>query len=169
MQVHWPQRIVRFFFGDLALFFRYIGIGALSALLELALFSVAYQYASLPLFLANNGALALAVLFNFAAQRHWTFRVQGGFSRQIRSYVMMQTISALLNNLFVYLLIARWGWFAPLAKFTQIGLVFVWNFSFCKLIVFSNPSATMDPPNESMCHDDQSVCFRSPASGRQEG
>lgn len=146
MRIHWLQRIVRFFFGDGALFFRYIGIGALSALIELVMFSVAYQYASLPLFVANNGALALAVLFNFAAQRHWTFRAQGQFARQIRFYVMMQTISALLNNLLVYLLIARWGWFAPLAKLTQIGLVFVWNFSFCKLVVFAKPSAVTGPP-----------------------
>lgn len=154
MRVHWPQRIARFFFGDGALFFRYIGIGALSALIELAMFSVAYQYASLPLLVANNGALVLAVLFNFAAQRQWTFRVQGQFSRQIRFYVMMQAISALLNNLLVYLLIARWGWFAPLAKFTQIGLVFVWNFSFCKLVVFAKPSAVIDPSTASRRRDD---------------
>ena len=132
-----PLRLARFFVGDFALFLRYIAIGALSAVVELALFSLAYQYFEWPLLVANSSALAFAVVVNFAAQKKWTFRAQGQTSRQLRLYVLMQAISALLNNLLVYLMIARWDWFAPAAKIIQIGLVFVWNFSFCKLVVFA--------------------------------
>lgn len=139
-----PLRLVRFFLGDFALFLRYISIGALSAVVELALFSLAYQYFEWPLLVANSGALALAVVVNFAAQKKWTFRIQGQTSRQLRLYVLMQAISAVLNNLLVYLMIARWDWFAPVAKIIQIGLVFVWNFSFCKLVVFTRPPSPSD-------------------------
>lgn len=145
MSIRPPLRLARFFFGDPALFLRYISVGALSAVVELSLFSLAYQYFSWPLLLANSGALTVAVAINFAAQRTWTFRNQDQVARQMRLYVLMQALSALLNNLLVYLLIARWGWFPPLAKVIQIGLVFVWNFSFCKLVVFARRPATIDP------------------------
>lgn len=144
MRLRPPLRLARFFLGDLALLLRYISIGALSALLELGLFSLAYQYFSWPLLAANNGALALAIVFNFAAQKHWTFRAQGGWGRQMPLYVLMQAISALLNNLLVFLLIARWDWSPPLAKVVQIGLVFAWNFTFCKLVVFAHKPAVTD-------------------------
>jgi putative flippase GtrA len=144
MRLQAPLRLVRLLLGDPALFLRYISIGALSALLELGLFSLAYQAFSWPLLAANNGALALAVVFNFTAQKHWTFRARGAWGRQMPLYVLMQAISALLNNLLVLLLIARWDWSPPLAKVVQIGLVFLWNFSFCKLVVFAHPPAKTD-------------------------
>lgn len=144
MSMRPPLRLARFFFGDSALFLRYISVGALSAVVELSLFSLAYQYFAWPLLLANSGALALAVVLNFVVQRIWTFRNQDQVARQMRLYMLMQALSALLNNLLVYLLIARWGWFPPLAKIIQIGLVFVWNFSFCKLVVFARQSETID-------------------------
>lgn len=140
-----PLRVARFFLGDLALFLRYISVGAFSALVELALFSLAYQYLAWPLLLANSAALALALVVNFTAQRQLTFRAAGQFGRQMRLYVLMQAFSALLNTLLVYLLIARWDWSPPLAKVIQIGLVFVWNFSFCKLVVFARQSAELEP------------------------
>jgi putative flippase GtrA len=139
-----PLRVARFFLGDFALFLRYISIGALSALVELGLFSLTYQYLGWPLLLANSAALALAIVVNFAAQKKWTFRAQGGLVRQMRLYVLMQAISALLNNFLIYLLIARWDCYPPLAKIIQIGLVFVWNFSFCKLVVFARQPSPSD-------------------------
>lgn len=144
MRLPTPLPLVRLLLGEPALFLRYISIGALSALLELGLFSLAYQAFSWPLLAANNGALALAVVFNFTAQKHWTFRVQGGWGRQMPLYALMQAISALLNNLLVFLLIARWDWPPPMAKLVQIGLVFMWNFSFCKLVVFARRPAASD-------------------------
>lgn len=137
-------RLARFFLGDLALFLRYISVGALSAVIELCFFSLAYQYFAWPLLLANSCSLAIALAVNFAAQRNWTFRNQNRVARQMRLYLLMQAFSALLNNLLVYLLIARWGWFPPLAKVIQIGLVFVWNFSFCKLVVFARQPKTIN-------------------------
>lgn len=139
-----PLRVARFFLGDFALFLRYISIGALCAMIELALFSIAYQYFEWPLLVANSSALLFAVVVNFLAQKKWTFRAKGELTRQFRLYVLMQAISALLNNLLIYLMIARWDWSPPLAKIIQIGLVFAWNFSFCKLVVFARRPSPSD-------------------------
>jgi putative flippase GtrA len=144
MRLLLPLRLARFFLGDFPLFLRYISIGALSAMIELALFSLAYQYLGWPLLVANSSALAFAVVVNFAAQKKWTFRAKGEANRQFRLYVLMQAISAVLNNLLIYLMIARWDWSPPLAKVTQIGLVFAWNFSFCKLVVFARRTSPSD-------------------------
>ena len=94
--------------------------------------------------MANSSALSFAVVVNFAAQKKWTFRAEGELTRQFRLYVLMQAVSALLNNLLIYLMIARWDWSPPLAKVIQIGLVFAWNFSCCKLVVFARRSSPSD-------------------------
>lgn len=141
-----PLRLIRFFFGDRTTFLRYISVGALSAAVEFLLFNAAYQGLGWPLLQANIGALSVAVIINFAGQKGWTFRARGGMARQLRFYVLMQGISALLNNLLIYLFIGRWDWEPALAKALQIGLVFVWNFSFCKLVIFARQPSPSDRP-----------------------
>ena len=141
-----PLRLFRFFFGDRTIFFKYISVGALSAAVEFLLFIAAYRGLGWPLLAANIGALSVALVINFAGQRGWTFRAHGDMARQLRFYVLMQGISALLNNSLIYLFIGRWDWEPALAKVLQIGLVFVWNFSFCKLVVFARQTSPSDRP-----------------------
>ena len=138
---HLPLRIARFFARDPALFVRYVVVGGMSALIEFALFGLLYQVLDWPLLQANMGALSVALVFNFAAHRSWTFRVRGRFFAQLRFYAIMQGVSALLNNALVYVMIGGWGWNPQLAKAIQIALVFVWNFSFSKLMVFAERRA----------------------------
>jgi putative flippase GtrA len=135
------QRLTGFFFRDPRLFLRYITVGAGAALIELTLFSLLYEVADWPLLGANGVALVLAIGFAFTMQKLWTFRVAGSGSRQLRWYLFMQAISAILNNLLMVLFVQELGWYAPLAKVIQIGLVFLWNFTFCRLVVFARAPA----------------------------
>jgi putative flippase GtrA len=50
---------------------------------------------------------------------------------------LMQAISAVFNNLIMIALVSGAGLYGPVAKVLQIGIVFVWNFSFCRLVVFT--------------------------------
>lgn len=141
MPLRFPLRVVRFFLGDPLLFLRYISVGAASAALELTLFSLAYEALGWPLLLANAAALACALVLNFTLQKQWTFRADGGWARRLPHYALMQAISALLNSTLMYLMVARWGWYAPLAKVVEIGVLFAWNFTFSKLVVFAGSGA----------------------------
>lgn len=132
-----PSRLIRFFLGDRPLFLRYLSVGALSALIEFLIFNATFLGLGWPLLQANISALCIALVINFAGHKGWTFRASGAMARQMRFYGLMQAISALLNNLLIYLFIDRWGWDPSLAKALQIGLVFTWNFSFCKLVIFT--------------------------------
>ena len=133
----WLLRLARVFLGDPRLFLRYVSVGGSAALLELLLFSILHEGLRWPLLVANNTALAIAIAYSFLMQRRWTFRVTaGGALRQARWYLFMQGVSAVLNNLLMGLMVGVLGWYAPLAKVLQIGIVFGWNFSFCRWVVF---------------------------------
>ena len=139
-------RVAAFFLHDPRLFLRYIGAGALAALVEFLLFTTFYELAGWPLLVANCVALAVAVILCFLLQKHWTFRARGGANRQLSLYLFMQSISAILNNLLMLGLVAGLGIYAPLAKILQIGIVFIWNYSFCRLVVFApRPSGAARP------------------------
>ena len=134
------QRLIRagvFFLHDPRLFLRYISVGAFAASVEFLLFTTFYELAGWPLLGANGVALAVAVIICFVLQKHWTFRVRGGARRQLWLYLFMQSISAVLNNLLMLGFVVGLGLYAPLAKILQIGIVFIWNYSFCRLVVFA--------------------------------
>ncbi len=130
------NRIAAFFLRDPHLFLCYVSAGAIAALFELLLFTTLYQLAGWPLLTANCLALALAVALCFTLQKYWTFRVQGEGRRQLWLYLFMQGISAVLNNLLMLWFVYTLGLAAPLAKVLQIGIVFVWNYSFSRIVVF---------------------------------
>lgn len=130
-------RVAIFFCRDPRLFLRYISAGAIAALFEFLLFTTLYQLAGWPLLAANGTAFLCAVVVCFALQKNWTFRIQGESIRQLRLYLFMQTISGTLNSLLMLAFVRELSLYAPLAKMLQIGIVFIWNFSFCRLVVFS--------------------------------
>lgn len=130
------RQAISFFLRDPALLAKYVMAGGTAAALELTLFSLLYMRLHLPLLVANTSALSLAILLGFLLQKTWTFRDRGAGMRQLRWYVFMQGISMVLNNMLILLFVGKLGWYAPLAKAIQIGLIFIWNFSFCRLVVF---------------------------------
>lgn len=133
-----PARLIRLFLNDPGLLLKYVSAGAIAATVEFVLFTGFHQGLGWPLLAANCSALAVAVATGFALQKNWTFRARGGMSRQFRLYVLMQGISAVLNNLLIFLFVAQWAWAPPVAKVAEIGIVFVWNFSFCRLVIFAD-------------------------------
>lgn len=135
--MHRILQLARFFLADPWIFLRYVTVGGSAAALEFSLFTVLHLGLSWPLLVANNVALGVSIGYCFLMQRRWTFRAHDGSAlRQLRWYLIMQAFSALLNNLLMWILVVGLGWYAPLAKVVEIGLVFLWNFGFCRLVVF---------------------------------
>lgn len=131
---------VGLFLDDRRLFFTYITVGALSVLVEFVLFNLFYGWLRLPLLAANLCAIGFVIAFSFASHKRFSFRDTQAFHRQLPWYLFMIAVSLSLNNALVYLFIAVLGWPAPLSKLLQIGICFVWNFSFSRLVVFAHRS-----------------------------
>lgn len=128
--------IVSRLIGDPNIFLRYIGAGSIAALVEFSLFSFLYQMADLNLLLANCISFAVAVILCFILQKNWTFQASGNGQRHLQLYLIMQVISAVLNNALMYIFVLQLGIYAPISKLLEIAIVFLWNFSFCRLVVF---------------------------------
>ncbi len=124
------------FIGEPSIFLRYVGAGSIAALVEFSLFSFLYQMADLHLLLANCISFAVAVILCFILQKNWTFQASGNGQRHLQLYLIMQAISAVLNNVLMYIFVLQLGIYAPISKLLEIAIVFVWNYSFCRLVVF---------------------------------
>ena len=129
--------IVSRFIGEPNIFLRYIGAGSIAAFVEFSLFSFLYQMADLNLLLANCISFAVAVILCFILQKNWTFQASGSGQRRLQLYLIMQAISAVLNNALMYIFVIQLGIYAPISKLLEIVLVFLWNYSFCRLVVFA--------------------------------
>lgn len=139
------RQVIAFFLRDPLLLGKYVTAGGCAAALELTLFSLLYVRGEWPLLAANTFALGVSILFCFVMQKTWTFQDQGAAARQLRWYLFMQAISMFLNNALVLLFVGKLGWYAPVAKMVQIGLVFIWNFTFCRLVVFGRARTNSGP------------------------
>lgn len=131
------RKVIAFFLRDPAVFFKYVAVGGAAATLEFLLFALFYEALHLPLLVANCIAISFCIVFSFTLQKRWTFRDQQAIRRQLPAYVAMISVAVVLNNLLLYLFVALWYWPAFVAKIMQIGLVFGWNFTISRLIVFS--------------------------------
>jgi putative flippase GtrA len=92
--------------------------------------------ADLNLLLANCISFAVAVILCFILQKNWTFKASGNGKRHLQLYLIMQAISAVLNNALMYIFVLQLEIYAPISKLLQIAVVFLWNYSFCRLVVF---------------------------------
>jgi len=133
--------LARMVIDDPRVFLRYVGVGASAATLELSLFVAMHQWLHWELLVANCAALGIAIVYCFLMQRNFTFRARGDAGRHLSLYLLMQSISAVLNNAILWMLVQNAGVYAPLAKVVQIGIVFVWNYTFARLVVFAKPAA----------------------------
>jgi putative flippase GtrA len=128
---------IGFFLSDRRLFLTYITVGAASALAEFLLFNALYGLLGVPLMSANLTAIGVLIAFSFASHKRFSFRDSQAFHRQLPWYMVMVIVSLSLNNALIYLFVAVLGWPAPISKFLQIGICFVWNFSFSRTVVFA--------------------------------
>lgn len=105
-------------------------------MVELGLFHVATGVAGLPIMTANIMAVASVMVFGFIAQKRFTFRDTQKAYKQAGLYALMVSISVGLNNALVFIFAVLMGIQPTVAKVLQLGVGFVFNFSFSKFVVF---------------------------------
>lgn len=119
---------------------KYVLVGGSLALIEFALFNLLFGIAGVPLVAANLSSIGVVIAIGFVSHRRFTFRSPGRYSHQIRWYAFMLSVSVSMNNLLLWTFVQDYGWPAPVAKVTQIGLCFIWNYSFSRFVVFAQRS-----------------------------
>lgn len=122
---------------DIRTLMRYLTVGGASALIEFTIFNALVYLAALDILPANLSATCVVIAFGFLSHKHFTFRCEGGYGRQLRLYLGMLAVSIFLNNALIFLFAGMLQWPPPLAKVLQLGICLVWNFSCSRLIVFA--------------------------------
>jgi putative flippase GtrA len=117
---------------------RYVAVGAVIALTEIALFYAFLRWLELALMTANVSAACLVTLLAFVAQKNFTFRAGGRTTPQAMLFAMQVTVNFVLNNALVFLFGELLQLHPLVAKVLQIGLCFMFNFSFSRFVVFGN-------------------------------
>lgn len=101
---------------------------------------------------ANNISVLFAIVSNFVLNKYWTFRdCERCVGRQWTSYVVMNGMTWILNQLLVSLLIFNVPLMAYFhsqrdnaAKLIAIGLIFFLNFAGSKSVVFREHAMILD-------------------------
>lgn len=118
--------------------FRYLIIGSTSALIELSIFSIIHRIFGLGLIESNLIALFIVIVYGFLMHKNWTFNYKGKSRTAFYLFLFMVSIAIILNNSLLYIFVTIIYLPPEVAKILQICLVFLWNYSFSSLIVFSN-------------------------------
>lgn len=148
VSVGWPRRLVhgvnllhaalpcwvRRFLG--VTLFRYLLVGTSSLILDVSLFLLFHQTFGIPLLPANCLSLSIVITYAFILQKRFTFQVEGRTAQRFGFFVFQIGIAAALNNLLLYLFVKVFGWHPAIAKLVDTGLVFFWNYTFSRLVVF---------------------------------
>ena len=115
---------------------RYLIVGGSAAFIEFVIFYSLYTGLRFNLFVANCIAIGGVITYGFILQKCWTFKNADPPSRQIVLFVFQVMVAVILNNILIYSFIKILLWPPAASKVAQIGLVFIWNYSFCRLVVF---------------------------------
>lgn len=125
-----------------AITFAIIGIG--NALIDLAVFSLAYTEAGLPLVLCNVAAWLVAVTASYVMNSMITFRVESGRQLRLKDYLRFAA-SGILGVTVATATLVGLSYVMPVmyAKLLSILTAFVANFAMSNFVVF-RPKAVPD-------------------------
>jgi putative flippase GtrA len=121
-------------------FFRFGLVGIVNTAIDFSVFMLLYSGIGLDPIVANIIAFAVAVTNSYFMNLSWTFRQQKdsiSLSNMIQ-FVLVNSGGLLIT---IAILVLLNGMVAvPVAKLTAILATLIWNFTFSKLIIFSNLS-----------------------------
>lgn len=121
--------------GVLTQGFRYIAVGAASALVELAIFSSLYYIAYIPAVWASPLSLLCSTILNFALSKNWSFKGGSSVPRSLLLYILLLCFNSVFTSIATQCLIDN-EVPALFAKLLTMCCVVVWNFFLYRKVVF---------------------------------
>lgn len=123
-------------------FFRYLGVGGLTALVYFGLVFVTVQGLHLGHFLAVSISYLLAISFHFLANKTFTFASRdGSMASEIFRYILMALLNYLITLAMVYIVV-DWGHQSTyLAAVLAIAITLGLGYTITKFWVFNGRKA----------------------------
>lgn len=114
---------------------RYILVGVASAAIEFSIFMVLFNIANTGIALSNFAALSTSTLFNYFANKTYTFR---SLSHPIRSavlYLLLFAFNTWFTSIAISFLVSL-GVAAAIAKIVMMCCVPLWNYFIYRNLIF---------------------------------
>lgn len=113
----------------------YIFVGVTSALVEVVLFQVLYQFGILSIELSNVVALMVSTSYNFLLNGRVTFQAQGNKAKCLVKYLILFAFNVAFTTMAIAWLVSM-GWDSLIAKLATMCCVVLWNFVLYRKVVF---------------------------------
>lgn len=114
---------------------RYIAVGLASALLELVIFLLLYQFAHITATWASPISLLCSTALNFTLSKNWSFKGGSSMMRSFGLYIILLCANSIFTSIATQFLV-ECGLPALFAKLLTMGCVVVWNFFLYRKVVF---------------------------------
>ena len=110
-------------------------VGGINTFVDVAVFSLLFYGASLPLLVANAFGFCAAVLNSYLLNKKWTYQDASPHSaKRVSAFVLVALSGLAISTLTVWVMAA---WVAPLiAKLAACVTSLVWNFVLTRYVVF---------------------------------
>lgn len=116
--------------------FFYLVVGCTSALIELVLFQVLYQFGICSVEVSNIIALVTATTYNFILNGRVTFKGVTSPMRSLIKYLILFAFNMTFTTFTISWLVGM-GWDSLIAKLCTMACVVLWNFVLYRKVVFT--------------------------------
>jgi putative flippase GtrA len=116
---------------------RFLVVGVVSAIFDMLLFVLLYEYFQINYLVANFGSTCLAILLNYYISKKWVFST-GKYSARAEfvAFMVFSGIGVVLNQILIWSFVEHLFLDPKVSKFLAIGIVAFFNFVTKKLFVF---------------------------------
>jgi len=124
---------------------RFLGVGVGATLIDFAVFSFLVLQTNFQPAPANLVSYPVSLVFNFNANRRWTFRQSPNRAtalRQVRRFLLVNAGGLMLSTAIIAVLSLLTT--DLLSKVISVPIVFVWNYAFARLWVFRDAQSRSD-------------------------
>ena len=118
----------------------YLFAGISSALIELGLFELLFEWAHLDVAWANAIAVAVATVYNFAINKGLTFAGSPNLLRSVFRYLLLLIVNYCITTVAIMGMVSL-GVPSAIAKLVMQGCVACWNFFLYRHFVFAGSAS----------------------------
>jgi len=118
---------------------RFGAVGLLATVVHVVVAIMLVELTGLPVFWANIGAFAAAVIISYAGNHRWTFACDGAHARYFPRFVSIAALGLALGQVIVWAIAEHGGRDYRLAVLTVALVVPAFGFVASRVFVFAEP------------------------------